>query len=204
MNETVVVVLISFLLLGAMAFYFYARIVYTEKKIGLLENILFDIKMTMETEVGGAGAGWARAPAEKVVSVAPTVEAAAAEGEATTATNEIVSETEYYASVLESANTDVSGYVPSALDADVDAEELVDYDAMSRDELGALAEKRGLRVTKRMTKVTVVNLLREADKNSSVAQESGKDAVEGSSSGLGGIESMDGGAPLDIEADVQV
>jgi len=194
MNETVVVTLLAFLLLGAMAFYFYARIMYTEKKIGLLESILLDIKMTMETE---AQPSWMKAPNQKVATPAPVTEEAAA-------TNEIVSETEYYASALETANTDLSGDVPSALDAEVDAEELVDYDGMSRDELGALAEKRGLRVTKRMTKTTVVNLLREADKNSSVAQESGKDAVEGSSSGLGGIESLDGGAPLDMEADVQV
>jgi hypothetical protein len=199
MNETVIVVLVAFLLFGAIAFYFYARMAYTEKKIGLLESILFDVKMTMETEAHEHHHAAAKAAA-KIESEEEEEDAPVA-GD-TGSTNEIISETEYYASVLESANTDVSGNVPSALDGEVEAE--VDYDSMSRDELGSLADKRGLRVTKRMTKTTVISLLREADKNTSVAQESGKDAVEGSNSSLGGIESLDGGAPLDIEADVQV
>jgi hypothetical protein len=200
MNETVIVALVAFLLVGAIAFYFYARMTYTEKKIGLLESILFDIKMTMETEAHEHYHATAKVEAKAEAKAETETEAPVA-GD-TGSTNEIISETEYYASVLESANTDVSGNVPSALDGEVEAE--VDYDSMSRDELGSLAEKRGLRVTKRMTKATVVSLLREADKNTSVAQESGKDAVEGSNSSLGGIESLDGGAPLDIEADVQV
>jgi hypothetical protein len=199
MNETVIVVLVAFLLFGAIAFYFYARMAYNEKKIGLLESILFDVKMTMETEAHEHHHAAAKAAA-KIESEEEEEDAPVA-GD-TGSTNEIISETEYYASVLESANTDVSGNVPSALDGEVEAE--VDYDSMSRDELGSLADKRGLRVTKRMTKTTVISLLREADKNTSVAQESGKDAVEGSNSSLGGIESLDGGAPLDIEADVQV
>jgi hypothetical protein len=175
---------------------------YTEKKIGLLESILFDIKMTMETEAHEHYHATAKVEAKAEAKAEAEAETEAPVAGDTGSTNEIISETEYYASVLESANTDVSGNVPSALDGEVEAE--VDYDSMSRDELGSLAEKRGLRVTKRMTKATVVSLLREADKNTSVAQESGKDAVEGSNSSLGGIESLDGGAPLDIEADVQV
>lgn len=198
MSETMVVAFLGFLVLGAMAFYFYARIMYTEKKIGLLESVLLDIKMTMETEA--APTNWTGG-AKKMKPMPEEEEAPAPAAE--TETNEIVTDVAYYNSVLADASTDLSG-TEAVVDASEEDVAEVDYDAMNRDELGALAEKRGLRVTKRMTKSTVVNLLREADKNSSVTQESGKDVVEGSNSSLGGIESLDGGAPLDIEADVQV
>jgi len=208
MGETVVVALLAFLLLGAMAFYFYARITYTEKKIGLLESILLDIKLTMEAEEHSA---WGHGVKPKGVasnaSAAPAPAPVSAENEVSDESGDA----EYYNSVMESAALDVSGMVVSeGLDNEIDvigsssASDLEDYDSMTRDELGALAEKRGVRVTKRMTKLTVINLLREADKNSSVTQESGKDAVEGSSSNLGSMEGLGGGAPLDMESDVQV
>ena len=205
MGETVVVALLAFLLLGAMAFYFYARITYTEKKIGLLESILLDIKLTMEAEEHST---WGHGVKPK--GVASSATPAPAPAPAADAEDESA-DAEYYNSVLESAAADVSGMVVSeGLDNEIDvigsssASDLEDYDSMTRDELGALAEKRGVRVTKRMSKLTVINLLREADKNSSVTQESGKDAVEGSSAALGSMEGMGGGAPLDMESDVQV
>ena len=98
----------------------------------------------------------------------------------------------FYASVIESvaqeAETvaeqdevvqDATNVVPSAVP---------DYDAMSRDEVAALAEKKSIRITKRMNKATLVNLLRETEKNTSTTTETGKDGaapffVEGTTTG---------------------
>lgn len=43
-----VIGIVLFLILGAVSYYFYARISQLERKVGLMENILFDLKLTTE------------------------------------------------------------------------------------------------------------------------------------------------------------
>jgi hypothetical protein len=43
--------IVLFLILGAVSYYFYTRISQLERKVGLMENILFDLKMTTEQAV---------------------------------------------------------------------------------------------------------------------------------------------------------
>lgn len=43
-----VIGIVLFLILGAVSYYFYARITQLERKVGLMENILFDLKITTE------------------------------------------------------------------------------------------------------------------------------------------------------------
>ena len=50
MNESIFVTAILLLLVGAMGFYFYTRIAYTDKKLGLLESLLLDLKMHMDMQ----------------------------------------------------------------------------------------------------------------------------------------------------------
>jgi hypothetical protein len=66
---------------------------------------------------------------------------------------------------------------------------------MSREELVSLAEKRMLRLTKGIRKPALVSLLREADKNSSSDQETGKSDANGVA---GNMERSGEGAPLDM------
>jgi hypothetical protein len=48
MSETLIIGVLFVLLLAAVTFYFHSRMLYSERKIGLLENVLLDIKINME------------------------------------------------------------------------------------------------------------------------------------------------------------
>jgi hypothetical protein len=168
MTEVLFLFAIVLLLMGAMGFYFYSRVSYTDKKISLLESILLDIKMNMDMEA-------------HLQIPPPLKEPEPFEPEDS---EELKTDSEMYSSVIEEAATRLD---ESATDEVTETVAPPDYDSMSREELNALAEKRSLRVTKSMKKPAVVNMLREADK--AVAVQSGADATlstEGSS----------GGAPL--------
>jgi hypothetical protein len=198
MNEILVVGVLFLVLLGAASFYFYSRLLYTERKMGLIESILLDIKMSMDMEEehnvvyeGTMG------PGGKVTMTAPAP--------APNANSE--SDIAYYNAVLESTGnpeetTKVSEVVAEVAEVaaaapaqpqPIPSSEL-NYDAYTRDELAAIAERRGLRVTKRMGKTAIVNLLRESPANPSTKSEQEvTDGAPASSS----LEGSSGGAPLD-------
>jgi hypothetical protein len=169
MNEALFVSAVLLLLIGAMGFYFYSRVSYTDKKIGLLESILLDIKMNMDME-------------NQMQIPPPLKEPEPFEPEDSEELKEEAAA--MYSSVIEEAATGIDESAATELTTEVAQP---DYDSMSREELNALAEKRSLRVTKSMKKSAVVNLLREADKTTVV--QSGAEATLST-------EGSTGGAPL--------
>jgi hypothetical protein len=175
MNESVFVTAILLLLVGAMGFYFYTRIAYTDKKLGLLESLLLDLKMHMDME----------APLH---IPPPTKEAEPFEPEDSEELK--AEEAAMYTSVMESAAVPDEVVVSVAADAGAST---VDYDSMGRDDLMTLAQKKGLRVTKSMNKAAIVNLLRESEKNSSPVTNMD-----------GGSESSEMGAPISMEDTVEL
>jgi hypothetical protein len=178
MNESIFVTAILLLLVGAMGFYFYTRIAYTDKKLGLLESLLLDLKMHMDME----------APLH---IPPPLKEPEPFEPEDSEELK--ADEAAMYTSVMESAAaTDVPDEVVVTMAADVTAS-TVDYDSMGREDLMTLAQKKGLRVTKSMKKGAIVNLLRESEKNSSPVTN-----MDGAS------ESSEMGAPISMEDTVEL
>lgn len=175
MNESIFVTAILLLLVGAMGFYFYTRIAYTDKKLGLLESLLLDLKMHMDME----------APLH---IPPPTKEAEPFEPEDSEELK--ADEAAMYTSVMESAAVPDEVVVSVAADASAST---VDYDSMARDDLMTLAQKKGLRVTKSMKKGAIVNLLRESEKNSSPVTNMD-----------GGSESSEMGAPISMEDTVEL
>ena len=176
MSETLFLAAVLLLLIGAMGLYFYSRIMYVDRKLNYIESILIDLRMKQEME-------------RKFPPFAP-MPVKAPEPLETDDSEEMNDEKEFYNSVIESSAT-AAPSAPVAL-AEEDAapkdatnEVVPDYDSMSRDEVAAAAEKKSIRITKRMNKSTIVNLLRESEKNASATVEVGKD----------------GGAPLSVEAD---
>jgi hypothetical protein len=165
-----------------MGFYFYSRMAYNEKKMNLLETILLDMKMMMEMEDEPPPLPPRK---ENIVISAPEmvqpsdVEELKAEEDASG----------YYAGVIESVAAESGPVEGAPVEVQVQAD-TVDYEAMNRDELAALAEKRSLRVTKRMNRQTLLTLLRESDRNTSVTPEQ----VDGGSSVVG--------APIDGSEDI--
>ena len=183
MTETLFLATVLLLLIGAMGFYFYSRVAYSDRKMNYLESVLIDLRLKLDMQKS-------RDPVAMPVLPPEPLEEADSE--------DVQDEKEFYASVID-----------SAAQADVPAEETVvdatnavpppmtDYESMTRDEVAAIAEKKSLRVTKRMQKAAIVNLLRESEKNTSAMTESGKDGVAGSSAPLS-MEGSSGGAPISM------
>jgi len=178
MSETLFLAAVLLLLIGAMGLYFYSRIMYVDRKLNYIESILIDLRMKQEME-------------RKFSPLAP-IPVKAPEPLETDDSEDIKDEKEFYNSVIESsAATAPAATAHTALAEEDDApqeatnEVVPDYDSMSRDEVAAIAEKKSIRITKRMNKSTIINLLRESEKNASATVEVGKD----------------GGAPLSMETD---
>ena len=198
MNEAFVVGALLLVLMGAAAFFLYSRLIYAERKIGLIESILLDIKMSMEMEEEHAHA---LPPKESGIPVfAPVVDETGSgpTGAANPSTEEDIA---YYSSVIESAVEAPQVEAPAALEpepAPAPASAL-NYDAYTRDELASIAEKRGLRVTKRMSKGAIVDLLRGSEQTSSAAPVSGDEQPLG---GLGDGAPLDSGRMEEVELSV--
>jgi type II secretory pathway pseudopilin PulG len=178
MSNVVVVGMLLLIIIAAITFYLYSRIVYSERKISLMENILLDIKMAMEMErevhpSNNADDGHAHAND----LVEPKFE------------NVTKDDTEYYNNVLENAAIEAEELKPTpaaeaAPTSDVPvASGSANFDELTRDELVAIAEKKGLRVTKRATKQQIISLVRDADKNTSGLPETGTDGPVGGNAG---------------------
>jgi hypothetical protein len=207
MSETLIVGVLFVLLLAAVTFYFHSRMLYSERKISLLENVLLDIKINMEmvSEHGN----------DHLPGAVPSSNKAAAPTEK--------DEMAFYNSILEEVKTDalrpilpdgptgiegsqvlfkdtVTAAGPTAADAPP-ASTQVNYDDMSREDLVLLVEKRGLRATKRMSKQNIAALLRESDKNTYGASQSGNEVngPAGTSNGIPSVEGSSLGAPLDMD-----
>jgi len=154
-----------------------------------MENILLDIKMSMEME--------SEARHEHMLEVPPKVNILPDESQ------ELKDATDYYNTVLETmaAMPDLSGNAPVFDEQVIEVPHTnvtVNYEAMTREELATLAEKRHLRVPKGARKNALVTLLREADNRGSNVSESGKEDV----TGAGVFSSMEGssdGAPIQSE-----
>lgn len=197
MNEALIVGALLLVFVGAVSFYLYSRIIFNERKMGLIESLLLDIKMSMDMEEEHRHV----APAPVQQQQKPVE----------------IEEVEEYKNVLEEVNSEsvpALGPSESTVPAPVETQVLPqpmdsngnpmppamaaikNYDDYSRDDLSYLAEKRGLRVTKRMAKGTIIALLQEADKT---APQQGDD-VAGSATTLSAVEGSAGGAPLDAVA----
>jgi hypothetical protein len=223
MNDTIIVGAFMLILLAAVSFYFYSRLVYAERKIGLLESILLDLKMAMEMSENEHDHLPGGVPASnKIVESAPA--GVTSEEEAAFYSSVLEEVQKEAASSSEEAtmppaapwNTlpftpDLSGptgtlepttTLPQSSQPSISKVE-VNYEAMTRDELAVLAEKRGLRTTKRMSKQNIISLVREADKNTYGTSETGRDAEadgpSGASTGIASLEGSNSGAPLDME-----
>lgn len=197
MNEALIVGALLLVLLGAVSFYLYSRIIFSERKMGLIESLLLDIKMSMDMEeeqrhTAPAAAGEMMAPkpaeVEEVEEYQNVLEEAQAAAQPIA---ESVTAAAAEAQITQPQPVDANGNpMPAAMAA------MKNYDDYSREDLSYLAEKRGLRVTKRMAKGTIIALLQEADKT---APQQGDD-VAGSATTLSAVEGSVGGAPLDAVA----
>lgn len=162
-NESLTIGLLLAVVFGGVCFYLYTRIVYTEKRIGLMENILLDIKMSQE---------------QKPLHILPPIPNEVAFEDTVHRVQTLLQEDDDVKSeeVLEDIpnfenDEDTQEY--TELLNQVSTETVVQevtpknsYDSMSKDELLELVKKRGLRAGNRPGREKLISLLEKADETS--------------------------------------
>jgi hypothetical protein len=152
LSESATIGVLLLLIFGAISFYLYSRINYTEKRMSLMENMLLDIKVGLQMTT--------KEEAEFIP------EPVGAPTPMETEEAEVLPEEEtYYQSVLQQAQAQ------TAPEADVASEPVVqqqasvtvNYESMTKDELIALAEKRGVKMGKRPGRKDLIAALRKPE-----------------------------------------
>ena len=178
-SESLTIGLLLAIVFGAVCFYLYTRITYNEKRIGLMENILLDIKMNQE---------------QKATHVLPNVP------EELSFNNSLeVQNKQVLHNLPLSASPEISEQLPSiheeltlSAEDSTDVQEYTDllnqvhseeqtvssavsnspnfpnYDSMSQDELLELVKKRGLRAGNRPGREKLITLLQKADESTPI------------------------------------
>lgn len=210
-SDSLIVGLIVLLLCATAFFYMYVRMTFLEKKFVVMESILVDLRVAMDSlmmeHMSHPPAPIATTPG---VQFASPVEAASE--------SEAIPEETFYSSVLEQAHEkdgaqegqtadavlesfDAQGPTPVAEQPPVKA----NLDGMTRAELAALAESKGIRVKRSMNRGEVLSLLRRVDPTQNESLATGAENVSGSTEGSQQLgSSLDGGQPLDMDQGEQL
>jgi hypothetical protein len=219
LSESLIIGLVVLLLCGAVSFYIYARMMYAEKKLTVMESILVDMRVALDsimTERQGhpASIPIAHTPGGEVPGPTPGPEAPAAETDVSggTASQGAPGETEekFYSAVLDQAHditAEVTGVgleeggaaaasaASAAAAASAPAAAPVAFEKMSRPELVSYAEKNGFRVKKSMSRGEIESMLRRAAAAQNATPSTGTENVSGSMEGP-----SENGAPLSGDA----
>lgn len=159
LSESATIGILLLLIFGAVSFYLYSRINYTEKRMGLMENMLLDIKMGLES-MHKEEPEFVPEP----VGAPRPMESSEAEP--------LPEEETYYQSVLAQAGENEAAVTETEAEGtEVVHEEKpvvsVNYESMTKDDLIALAEKRGAKVGKRPGRKDLIAALKKLDETKS-------------------------------------
>jgi hypothetical protein len=197
MNDALIVGAVLIILVSALGFYLLSRLAYVEKKMGLMEAVLIDIKMALESieqeqEHLPPPVPQAPLPASAVMGAPGSMEASLVKEEADDKFyNSVLDQVHEDEAVLPSTASNVSATSATSATSAISAASLDEeeapvntkvgpnYDAMTRNELVTLAEQRGLRVPKRLGRGEVITLLRKSDSPSNDSSTTGTDNASG-------------------------
>lgn len=184
-----VIGIVLFLLLGAVSYYFYARMTQLERKVGLMENILFDLKITTEqtltqmtdvdmlTPVQAQPRGRASEGDRFVPSFGREE---SEENEEDLGGEEVLPVSQNSADTkeltIESPSSRVRGGGQQSVQVERESRPAVsvNYEAMTYKELQSLAKQRGISGLRNVSKAQVIDALKARDGGSS----SGKRSME--------------------------
>lgn len=163
LSDSLTIGTLLFLVFGAICFYLYSRLGQTEKRLGLLENLLLTLKMSTEASMLGPDL------IEALSNPSP-LQASDVDGV----------EEEEYAHLLKTVSSSASAAAPAKdLSEEAEAEQLlrsmsvdkdsvnVNYESMTLKELRALASERGLPSTLTKKKEIIDALKRGLSSSSS-------------------------------------
>jgi hypothetical protein len=209
-SESLIVGLITLLLCGAACFYMYVRMSFLEKKFVVMESILVDVRVAMDSlmmeHMTHPPAPIAVTPGIAMPPPVPPTDA--------------VPEETFYSSVLEQAHEAAGAQEGESADAVLESFESAaaavappvqeaptkeNLDSMTRAELAALAESKGIRVKRSMNRGEVLALLRRVDPAQNEGLATGAENVSGSAGGIQQLgSSLDGVTPMDMEQGEQL
>lgn len=159
LSESATVGILLLLIFGAVSFYLYSRVNYAEKRMSLMENMLLDIKMGLETMNKG----------EPEFVPEPI---GAPEPMGSNETEALPEEENYYQSVLQQAATHEQKEETTMMEVETVQDEKpvvsANYESMTKDDLISLAEKRGAKVGKRPGRKDLIAALKKLDESKSV------------------------------------
>ena len=164
LSESLTIGLLLTLVFGALFFYVYSRVSYVEKRVGLIENILIDIKMNQEQQPMNI---LPRVPSNMTFHTVsdsgeeqPKFEFNILEKNSMDEVNEQI-----YSTILEEAHSadisnnevadissnDITGHDVSGHDSLEESlpKLSVNYEAMTKEELTEAAKKKGIRISNR-------------------------------------------------------
>jgi hypothetical protein len=174
--DATVVVITLLILLGTAAYYLYHRIDMLERKIGLMENILLDLKVATEQSLLASAEPSEHDSGPRLTM--PTYQESSSESDSEPL------------NVREMLIEPVPRGPPTPKLVEVTREDVhknpvtVNYEAMTYKELTALAKQRGLSGLRNASKATVIDALRRHDAGEAPAT-SGSDTVSISSGAPG-------------------
>jgi len=182
----------------------YVRMVFLEKKVIVMESILVDVRVAldsimMENHNHQGSIPITHTPGAQLSAPVP-LEASESES---------LPEEKFYSSILEQAHEeDTSGNgvtAEKALESFAESLDAPDssvgpnLDSMTRNELFSLAEKKGLRVKKNMNRAELISVLRRSDMPQNELSSTGAENVSGSTgNNLQAGASLDGIVSVDL------
>lgn len=193
-----VIGIVFFLILGAVSYYFYSRVSQLERKVGLMENILFDLKVTTEqamvlmTEPPSKPSYSNTSYEEEEVLPASSNE---------TDTREV--------SVDSGSRTRPSTQQPVQVERESSSEDSAKYEDMTYKQLTSLAREKGISGLRNLSKAQVISAIRQhedsgaktVDMSSWMQDKTPLQDSEGSqSTPLEAIDGVDGSLDNEVES----
>jgi hypothetical protein len=195
--DALIIGLIVLFICAAACFYLYMRISFIERKGGMMESVIVDLKMAIDSLMNsGMGGGHAPIP----ISPQPAVQMSAP-APLDPAESEPIPEEGFYSSVLEQAH-DEAAATPAEAQVGISLEKAMEgltetetaaepeLDSMTKNDLLAEAEKRGLRAKKSSSREQLLTLLRRSAPLQNSGNTPGADG--------NGAASLDGSVNVDL------
>jgi hypothetical protein len=181
--DALIVGLVVLVVCGAAFFYLYMRISFYERKGSMMESVIVDLKMAIDSLMssgfrGGASIPVSPAPEEAPVQLSGPVPLESSESEP-------IPEESFYSSVLEQAHEEVDISEDATVGPEIPSAN-TEFETMTKNDLLAEAEKRGLRARKNMNRTDLLTLLRRSAPLPNTGMTAGAENVSGSAAALDG------------------
>jgi hypothetical protein len=184
--DALIVGLVVLVVCGAAFFYLYMRISFYERKGSMMESVIVDLKMAIDSLMstgfrGGASIPVSPAPEDAPVQLSGPVPLEMSESEP-------IPEESFYSSVLEQAHEEVETSEDATITVgpEIPADANTEFETMTKNDLLAEAEKRGLRARKNMNRTDLLTLLRRSVPLPNTGMTAGAENVSGSAAALDG------------------